>query len=225
MNNIVSIFSCCQGTEAVYPVSFIATAIAMKKPLKKVLMVHRGYGLHKESTVRISFDRYENIELETSGITDNLYTIHINMESGDIYSNPDETKHFLKKIAGYFDIVICDAGNDLNKPFALGMLLESAWVLYLIDGHIESINRYTGLMPIIKKLKIRPSGFIVDLDSCYPEYSMIHLFNRLGDESEDMTYVVCLDTGENGLNDLADDLMFFVFEYANRRKFYNREQQ
>ena len=53
---------------------------------------------------------------------------------------------------------------------------------------------------------------------------MIHLFDKLGDESEDMTYVLCLSMGDNGLIDLAEDLIFVVFESAEYLKDLNKEQ-
>ena len=223
MKNIVSIFSCADA-ESVFPVSFVAYTIAANRPDKKILMIYSGYEPGEKSQVKISFGKYKDIEVETSDRANNLYTVYISKESGRIYSNADEAKNFVKEIAKHFDLVICDAGNDLKIPYALGTLFASDYIFYLIDGQIESLNRFIGMSPVIKKLKIAPSGYIIDLDFFYPEYSMIHLFDKLGDESEDMTYVLCLSMGDNGLIDLAEDLIFVVFESAEYLKDLNKEQ-
>lgn len=201
MKNVVSFFNCSKENDTFYDVTIIAAKIAKAHPDKKILMVHRGNSIVPGRRYNLDFDRFNSIQIEIKGLW-NLHAFYMGENKELALLHPDQAEFFIKKIAEQFDLVICDAGDDICNPFTLGTLFASGNVIYLVNGLKSSLARYLSLEPLLKKLSIPTSAIFVDFGAHEQRYSPDYLFDTLGDEAVSKLFFGYSKT-DNDLGSLA----------------------
>lgn len=109
------------------------------------------------------------------------------MEERDFF--PETAEYLIMTIAQSFDIVICDAGNDLDNGLALGALRCGGQRYCVISQQESSVREFEDKKWIFEKLNMKFDSIVVNKYFNKDPYDTVYLSERLGIDSEKFTTV------------------------------------
>ncbi|MDD3289587.1 MAG: hypothetical protein PHT29_01680 [Eubacteriales bacterium] len=190
----------------------VAELIANEMPNWKILVIHTegAPGTDYASGTRESMERIRP-ELAEGLIDvrdimaraqwhDNLYLISgADPLEGDGKYHPNVSDHLLRNLKGFFDLILCDSGSQIDHGLALGSLFASDGILLVMIQAESAVRRFERLIPLYHKLNVATLGCLINRYQDKNPYTLSYLRERLDQFSGDF-YTV----GESSLGLLAE---------------------
>lgn len=178
-------------------------------PSLKLLLVHAEEPLGDDYTPNLG-ESMENIRPYLSdGLFDpeeiagrskycgNLYVIGgaNSFGSGGMY-HPDAAEYFLRGMGGFFDMVICDSGAELDHGLALGSLFCADMLFMVFTQSEVCIRHYEWKEYLLRQLGLCPDMYVVNKFSRSSPYDLKYFSDRLGAELKTVSRIACSPNAE-----------------------------
>lgn len=224
MENIISIATSAADYETGFVVRRLAELVAGKAPDKRILMICRDSVTDPERTVYEKMYLLDNIPIIKDTDYPGLFSIHAGSALNTKSLHPDTATYIVRRFAEKYDLVICDAGSQIEDALALGCMFESKETYYVLDRTFDSIKKYAYLKPLLDRLDIRIGGHILD-HSDGSEYGYSEYTRALGLKSMDDTYMIDADKELDELGLLAASIVHDRFELEKASDYEERDDR
>lgn len=143
--------------------------------------------------------------------TDNLHIIG-GIESIEQVRNyrPDMAAYLLDSLAGAFDLILVDAGNDIDNALAVGALEQIKERYCIITQQESMLKRYEKKEPLFERLGISFSSYIVNKHTSSDIYDLRYIEKRLNLTPERLVKV-----GMSGYERLAESERRTLLHYKS----------
>jgi cellulose biosynthesis protein BcsQ len=103
----------------------------------------------------------------------------ISNEAEARYYHPDMAGYLLEEVAPEFDLVITDAGNELDNGLTVGALSLSEEVFLIVTQQESALRRYEKNRKLLEDLGVGVAAFIINKYYEQDPYGLSYLSDRL----------------------------------------------
>ncbi len=103
----------------------------------------------------------------------------ISNETEARYYHPNMAGYFLEEVAPEFDLIIADAGNELDNGLAVGALSLSEEVFLVITQQESALRRYEKNRKLLDDLGVGIGAFVINKYYEQDPYGLSYLSDRL----------------------------------------------
>ena len=185
-----------------------AESLAENYPYLKILLVHtegrsgREYAPNIRETLESVRPYLLDRVLDGEEVGDkaqykgNLYVLGGDETPGNAEGYlPDMAEYMLETFARRFDVVICDAGSEVEHAMALGALFSADRIYYVLSQSEICFKRAERLMPLYGSLDLPESRYILCSYDKNSPFSVSYGAKRL---QTDPTDLFCVRTSRRG---------------------------
>ena len=219
MDNIISVASSKQDYDTGFVTRALAEKIAQDNPGKTILTLHKHYGAEHDKVSYEEIHPFSRVPIYPDKEHPDLYSFYADAYFKMSEMHPDLAIHIVKSLAKKYDLVICDAGGQIEDAFALGCQFASKETYYVFDHTMDSVKRLAWLKPLLLKLGIPIGGQIIDHTNGSAEYSYYEYTRTLDLHSMDDTYIINNDRNLDELVLLAKAICNEQFEKSRTNDF------
>jgi len=199
MNNVVAFYGCDHKCGTTMIAQSVAEAIAAKEKNLKVLLINTSKDASDmfcpnvceslESIRPYLMERLVDMEdlIEKSKYKDNLYVIGGTKTPGIEHNfHPDMGEYLLTAASNKFDLVICDAGAEIDHSMSIGSLFACDDMYVIVTQSEACIRQYECFMGLNKNLNLPIRKLIVNKYSKNAINNKAVICTRLKTDADDV---------------------------------------
>ncbi len=146
----------------------------------------------------------------------NLYVIGGDENPGSAEGYlPDMAEYMLDTFAGLFDVVLCDAGSDIEHAMALGSLFSADRIYYVLSQSEICFRRAEWLRPLYEKLELEAGRYVLCGCDKNSPFTASYSAKRLGADSVGL---FCVRASRKGADAEIEGRSLYSFRESSYRR-------
>ncbi|MBQ4506290.1 MAG: hypothetical protein II971_03470 [Firmicutes bacterium] len=228
MRKVVSFMGGDHGVGTTMLTESVCSVISAAHPGIRLLLIHaqspgaRSYmgspGLCADELIPHLEKQNPDVEeiMERSRLEGGIHVISSGSRLGSASDmHPDSAAFLLDVLRERFDLILCDAGCEIDRGFSLGLLMASAQVWPVLVQSENCLRRYEWLRPLFGRLGLKLSGLVINRFDPASAFSAGYICQRLDSSAES---VMSVRSSRFGVQAETEGRLLLSFRDSSYRK-------